>query len=378
MQLSIIKRIENEAHRVGGVVSLAQGIPSIHSDDLIRDFVIQAIKENKTDHYSLSAGLPELRDLIVSKLRVDKEDMNVIVTAGAIEALSTIFLSLCSDGDEVITFSPYYAPYLGIVELSGGKLVTEVLSAENNWRPDIKSLESKINSKTKIIFLCNPHNPTGVVFGKDELEAIGDLAVKHNLTIVADDVYKNFLYTDTPHYSLLQNPKYAGLLLTVVSFSKDFSLSGWRIGFLVGPEELLEKMYGVHDMLVNCAPVVSQYAGMSALLNDEEILKKNMPEYKKKRDLMGKYLEELKDYLDFVYPEGSYYFFPKIKGLKDSEEFCFDMVRTAKVAVVPGGSFGDGGEGHVRLCFGRSEEDINEGMTRFSQYLKDWSKKKNS
>ncbi len=376
MQLSVIKRIENEAHRVGGVVSLAQGIPSIHSDNLIRDFVIQAIKENKVDHYSLSAGLPELRDLIMAKLGIENENQDVIVTAGAIEALSTVFLSMCESGDEVITFSPYYAPYFQIVKLAGGKLVTEVLRAEEGWRPNIKNLESKINSKTKIIFLCTPHNPTGVVFSKFELEAIGELALKYDLTIVADDVYKNFLYTDAPHYSLLQNPKYADRLLTVVSFSKDFSLSGWRIGFLVGPKKLLEPMYGVHDTLVNCAPVVSQYAGISALLHDAEILSKNMPEYKKRRDLMGRHLESMREYLDFIYPEGSYYFFPKIKGLTDSEEFCFDMVRNAKVAVVPGGSFGEGGEGHVRLCFGRSEEDINEGMARFKKYLTDWNTRK--
>lgn len=377
MQLSIIKQIENEAHRVGGVVSLAQGIPSINSDDLIRSFAIKAIQENKVDHYSLSAGLPELRDLVKEKLLLG-ENTEVIATAGAIEALSTIFLSLCNEGDEVITFSPYYAPYMGIVELAGGKLVTEVLNTENNWRPDIKSLEQKINSKTKIIFLCTPHNPTGVVFTKEELEAIGQLAIKHNLLIVSDDVYKNFYYTDQKPFALYDVVSLRERLLTVVSFSKDFSLSGWRIGFLFGPSELLEKMYGVHDTLVNCAPVVSQYAGMSALLHDGEILAKNLPEYKKKRDLLGKYLKELEDYLDFTYPEGSYYFFPKIKGLINSEEFCFDMVREARVALVPGGSFGPGGEGHVRLCFGRSEEDINEGMQRFGQFLKDWSKKKNS
>ncbi len=377
MKLSTIKQIENIAHEVGGVVSLAQGIPSINSDDLIRDYVIEAIQANKVDHYSLSAGLPELRDLVKEKLVLDK-NTEVIATAGAIEALSTIFLSLCSDGDEVITFSPYYAPYLGIVELSGGKLVTETLKSEDGWRPSIKSLESKINSKTKIIFLCTPHNPTGVVFSEVELKAIGDLAIKHNLLIVSDDVYKNFFYNNQKPFALYDIEGLRDRLLTVVSFSKDFSLSGWRIGFLTGPKELLEKMFGVHDMLVNCAPVVSQYAGMSALLHDEEILNKNMPEYKKKRDLMGKYLKELNDYLDFTYPEGSYYFFPKIKELENSEEFCFDMVRMTKVAVVPGGSFGMGGEGHVRLCFGRSKEDIAEGMQRFGNYLKDWSKKKNS
>ncbi len=375
MKLSAIKRIENEAHKVGGVITLAQGIPSIPSDDLIRNFVIKAIRDGKVDHYSLSAGLPELRELALKKFNAPKGH-EIIVTAGAIEALSAVFLSLCQPGDEVIGFSPYYAPYKSIIEITGAKYIADTLEEENNWHPNLDSFEKKITSKTKIIFICTPHNPTSVVFSRSELDHIGELAVKHNLIIVSDDVYKNFLYDNHDKYSLLDNPAYSSRLITIESFSKDFSLSGWRVGFLLGPVNLLEKIYGVHDNLINCAPVVSQYAALAALAHDEEILQKVLPEYAKRRELMNQELEKLQDYLDFVKPEGSYYVFPKIKGLENSEDFCFDMVREAKVATVPGSAFGSGGEGHVRLCFGRSEEDIKDGMQRFGKYLKNWASRK--
>jgi aminotransferase len=375
-KLSAIKRIENEAHKIGGVVSLAQGIPSIGSNKIIRDTVIEAIKSGKVDKYSLSAGLPELQDLIFKKFGLDEKESGVIITAGAIEALSAIFLAHCHKGDEVITFSPYYSAYLNVVGISGARLVCEPLCEEENWRPNLKSLRKKINKNTRAIFLCNPHNPTGIIFTREELEEIGNIALQNNLLIISDDVYKNFYFTKEKPYLLQDNPAFKNNLINVVSFSKDFSLSGWRVGFLFGSRKLIEPMFSTHDTLVNCAPVVSQYAALAALKYEENILPGILAEYREHRKIMGKCLEELSPYLDFVWPDGSYYFFPKIKNLKDSEKFCFDMVSVAKMAVVPGSSFGQIGEGHIRLCFGRSKEDIIEGMKRFKKYLIKWSKSK--
>jgi D-alanine--D-alanine ligase len=373
-KLSAIKRIENEAHKVGGVISLAQGIPSIGSNKIIRDTVIEAIRGGKVDKYSLSAGLPELQDLIFKKFKLSEKESGVIITAGAIEALAAIFLAHCHKGDEVITFSPYYSAYLHVVGISGARLISEPLCEEDNWRPNLKRLREKINKNTKAIFLCNPHNPTGTIFTRAELEEIGNIALENNLLIISDDVYKNFYFSKEKPYLLQDNPAFKNNLINVVSFSKDFSLSGWRIGFLFGSKKLLEQIYYTHDTLVNCAPVVSQYAALAALKYEENILPGILTEYKEHRKIMGKYLEELAPYLDFVWPDGSYYFFPKIKNLKDSEKFCFDMVTEAKMAAVPGSSFGQIGEGHIRFCFGRSKEDIIEGMKRFKKYLIKWSK----
>lgn len=369
MKLSLIKRIENEAYKIGGVISLAQGIPSIPSHQIIREEVIKSINNGDVDKYSLSAGLPELQDFIFAKYNLDKQKNKVIITTGAIEALSAIFLALCNHGDEVITFSPYYSAYLRVVEISGAKLIDEPLLAENNWRPNIENLRNKITKNTKIIFLCNPHNPTGVIFTKEELVEIGEIAIENNLIIVSDDVYKNLYYTKDKPYLLQDNPTFRKNLISVVSFSKDFSLSGWRAGFLLGPNKLLEPIFSVHDTLVNCTPVVSQYAALAALKFEDKILPEILREYTEHRKLMGEYLETLSPYLDFIWPEGSYYFFPKIKNLKDSEKFCFDMLKENKVAVVPGSAFGAEGEGYVRLCFGRSKEDIISGMERFKSHL---------
>lgn len=369
LQLSAIKRIENEAYKIGGVVSLAQGIPSIGSHEIIRNAVTEAIKGGRVDRYSLSAGLPDLREAILKKYNLNPAESDVIITAGAIEALSATFLSLCHSGDEVITFSPYYAAYLQVARISGAKVIDEPLSEENNWRPNLKSLRSKITPKTKAILLCSPHNPTGMILTKEELLEIGKIAVENNIFIVSDDVYKNFYYTSGKPYLLWENLLFKENLINVGSFSKDFSLTGWRIGFLFGPKKLLAPIFATHDTLVNCAPVVSQYAGLAALKSEDKILGDTMPSYKERRKLMGECLESMSEYLDFVWPEGSYFFFPKIKNLKDSEKFCFDMMREAKVAAVPGSAFGAAGEGYIRLCFGRSPEDIKEGMARIKKYL---------
>ena len=141
----------------------------------------------------------------------------------------------------------------------------------------------------------------------------------------------------------------------------------------MGPSQLLESIFPIHDVLINCAPVVSQYAALAALKFEKQILPEIMPRYGEHRKLMGEHLESLSEYLDFVWPDGSYFFFPKIKNLKDSEKFCFDMLRDVKLAAVPGSAFGLGGEGHIRLCFGRSKEDIVEGMKRLKNYLIKWS-----
>ena len=372
IKLSAIKRIENEAHKIGGVVSLAQGIPTVGSHEIIREAAIEAIRQGKVDHYSLSAGLPELKNLIVQKWNLNTAESEVVVTAGAIEALSAIFLALCKPLDEIITFSPYYAAYSSVVGISGAKLVAVPLSEENNCRPDLKTLGDKITLATKGILLCIPHNPTGVIFTKEELEEIGKIAVEKNIFIISDDVYQNFFYTQNKPYLLQSNPNFSKNVISIVSLSKDFSLSGWRVGFIIGPVKLVEPIFSVHDTLVNCAPVVSQYAAIAALKFEYKILPGVMPHYAQNRKLMGGYLETLSEYLDFVWPEGSYYFFLRIKNLKDSEKFCLDMLREAKVAVVPGSAFGPGGEGHVRLCFGRDEKDIVEGMKRFKEYLTKW------
>lgn len=372
--LSAIKRIEEAASHRRDVISLAQGIPSLKSHELIRKGVISSIKENKVDKYSPVSGIPELKNLIIEDLRTNDMDYSkdeVIVTTGSIEALSSIMLALLNKSDEVLVITPtYFGNYKRIIEMAGGSPVCVSLDEKSGWRLNNERLEEKITKKTRFILLCNPNNPTGTVFSEYDLKFIGETALKHDLLVVTDDVYRNLYFEqDAKVVSLCQYPKYRENVVRIVSLSKDFSLSGWRVGFLHGPQSLVDKVLTVHENLVNCTPVVSQYAALFALNNQQVILSENISEYNKRRSLMGWLLDEMRNHLNFIYPEGAYYFFPKIKNVDNSESFCVNLMKKAGLATVPGSDFGEGGEGHIRLCFGRPEKDIIEGMKRLSSYL---------
>lgn len=193
--------------------------------------------------------------------------------------------------------------------------------------------------------------------------------------IIQDDVYENFYFGDGHLFNLCTEKQFKKQIIRIVSFSKSFALTGWRIGFLHGSKEYIDKILPIHDNLVNCAAVVSQYAAIEALKNESLITPVYLASYRKRRKLMGEFLKDCEDYLKFIWPEGAYYFFPKIIGVKNTEELCFDILEKTKVATVPGEEFGNGGEGHIRLCFSKSEEEIVEGMRRLLLYFKNYFKK---
>lgn len=372
-QLSAIKRIEIIARQTPGVVSLAQGVPFLPSSSFIRDAACQAIQQGKVDRYSLGVGIPELREKISDHLK-DREMMydpktEIIVTAGAIESLSTIFLSLLSKNDEVVVFTPtYFANYKSIISMAGGKPIPIPLIENRSWHIDFHLLEKSITKKTRAIIICNPNNPTGSVLFKEDLIKLGDLALKNNLLLLMDDVYSEFSYNGAI-YNLCQEKRFKNNVLRIVSFSKIYSLSGWRIAFVHGPKEYIQKLLPFHDNLINCAPVVSQYAALAGLSHHKKIITANLKIYRHNREIVMKELDKLASYFSYTIPEGAYYIFPKLKNSKDDVKFCFDVLQKAKVAIVPGIDFGPGGEGHIRICFGKSEEEIIEGMKRLGKYL---------
>ncbi|MCR4263656.1 MAG: pyridoxal phosphate-dependent aminotransferase [Candidatus Roizmanbacteria bacterium] len=372
--LSAIKRIEIEAQKIGGVVSLAQGLPGLASDNVIREAACNAIQNGDADRYSFSRGIPELRNELSNFLQKQRlaynPDTEIMVTAGAIEALSSIALSLLEPGDEAITFTPtYYANYRNIVSVSRGILKSVPFDEANNWRINFSKLEKTISSKTKLLILCNPNNPTGSVIPQEDLMKLGECALQHNFTIVFDDVYHDIYFGEKP-YALYEEKRLRNNILRIVSFSKVFSLCGWRIAFIHGPEQLVEKITPTHDVLINCAPVVSQYAVLGGLPHFERIAANARETYEKHRTFVLEELNTLSKYLDFSVPEGAYYIFPKLKNVPDDEAFCMDVLKKAKVALVPGSDFGPGGEGHVRICFGRKMEELEEGTKRLREYFR--------
>ncbi len=361
--------MEERASKIKGAISLAQGIPSFTSHPLIRERVIRAIESGLVDKYSSVAGLPELRELISKNLDGHYSAENeIMVTGGAVEALSSTISALFEKGDELIVLTPAYPYYSRICQMTGVKFIPVKLDEKRGWSIPFNDIISAITSDTKGIVICNPNNPTGTVLSKEDLIEIGELSLKNDLIIILDDVYEDISFKGSI-FNLYSEISLKERLIRIVSLSKSFALSGWRIGYLHGPQLLLEKILRIHDNLINCAPVVSQYAALGALENKNEIVPAYLKTYIKRRDIMENHLKEMKEFLDFHQPSGAYYYFPRIKGMDDSEKFCIDMLDKVGLAIVPGAEFGPGGENHVRICFGRSEQDIDEGMARMKRYF---------
>ncbi len=388
IKLSPIKEMELRASKIPGVVSLAQGIPSFDTDDFIKDKAIKAIEKGAVSKYSLSPGLIKLRKLIEKNLALDGMDYNfdkeIIITAGAIEAITATLIAILDRGDEVLIPSPTYTSYQETIKVAGGKPVFVDLVEKEGWSFSIKKLEQKIGSATKAIFFCNPNNPTGTIYTKEQLLYLAHLAEKYNLFIISDEVYKDLIYSKEKFFTLAQISKLRKRIIRIFSFSKSYSMTGWRVGFLHSDSSIVKEILKIHDSLVTCAPVISQYAAIGALESDKKIVKYYKKEYIKRRKLICQRLDNLKDFFSYQKPNSSYFIFPKIINTTnssgeakqppnqavDSWKFALDLLKKAKVAVVPGVAFGPNGEGHIRMSYGRTEEDINKAFDRIENYFK--------
>ena len=383
INLSPIKQIELLASKIPDVVSLAQGVPSFDTPEVVKKAAIKALSRGVVAKYSLTCGLSELRETIEQKLAEDEMyydfEKEIIVTAGSIEAITASLIAVIEPKkNEVLLFSPSYTSYAEAVKVAGGKQIFVNLIENEGWRIDFKSLEQKINSRTAAILFCNPNNPTGTVFSKEDLLKIADLAEKKKFFILSDEVYKDFVYgsaflsdgTDNePFFSLAQIPKLRKRVIRIFSLSKAYAMTGWRIGFLHSDEENVKEILKVHDSLVTCAPVISQYAAIAALDFADEEIEKFRRQYQERRDLICRHFDDLKDFFSYQKPNSSYFIFPKLLPKRDSWQFALDLLEKAHVAVVPGVAFGPSGESHNRMSFGRSEKDINEAMRRIKKHL---------
>jgi len=374
IKLSPIKEMELRASKIPGVVSLAQGIPSFDTPESIKQKAIEAIEKGRVAKYSLSPGIPELREAIEESLASDGMfydfDSEIIITAGAIEAITATLITILEPNDEVLIPSPTYTSYQEAIKVAGGKPVFVDLIEEESWAFSIKNFEQKISSHTKAIFFCNPNNPTGTIYTKKQLLTLAELAKKYNLYIITDEVYKDFIYTDEEFFSLAQVPELRKRIIRIFSFSKSHSMTGWRVGFVHSDSTIIKEILKIHDSLITCAPVVSQYAALGALETDENIIDYYNQKYLKRRKLICDRLDNLKNVFSYQKPNSSYFVFPKYNLEKDSKTFSIDLLEKALVTVVPGIAFGPNGEGHVRMSFGRTSDDINKAFDRMEKYFK--------
>ena len=377
VKLSPIKAMELAASRVPDVISLAQGIPSFDTPEPIKAFVQQKIAEGECATYSLTPGLPQLRECIAESLLREAmhydPDQEIIVSCGSIEAIAATLLALTRPGDEIILPSPSYASYQEVVRIAGCSPRFAPLREEQNFAFHQEAFEACLSPHTRAILYCNPNNPTGTVFSEAETRALIALAERHNLFLIIDEAYKDFVYTPEAYFSPAQVADVRQRIVRIFTFSKAYGMTGWRVGYLHSDARNVREILKVHDALVTCAPVVSQYAALAALEYGHDHITAFRQAFKQRRDLTLTHLDRLSHVFDYQKPEGAYFVFPRIKDVvvhaRDSYALAYDILEKAKVAVVPGLAFGPSGEAHIRLNFGRRVDDITTAFERLTEYF---------
>jgi len=348
---SVIKSLSIRARELGAV-NLGQGIPSFATAPEVIEATGEALKDEHIGVYPNFLGDPELREAIAQRLNRQKGlqlsgEKNILVSVGAMEGTATVIMSLVTDGDRVGVITPDYCNHFPQVQLARGEAVE--IPMREGWRPDLELVEREAKEGLKLLILTNPNNPTGTVWRKEELERLAGLAEKYDFWVLADETYE-FLTYESESTSLLDFwDKTGDKLIVVRSFSKEFAMTGWRVGYVVARPELIKVFAKTHDALTGCAPKVSQRAALAALATQEETVKKQVEMYKTRRKLACEALAKI-DGLNFVRPEGAYYILVDYPGEVDSMQMSEQLLTEAKVAVVPRGGFGRAGEGQERVA----------------------------
>jgi len=383
-ELSPIKAIELEAARHPGTVSLAQGIPSFQTPERVIRYVQEKISAGLCDKYSLTIGLTELREEIAlalenENLHYDPEN-EILVTAGSIEGITASLLAFTQPNDEVLLPSPSYASYLGAISIARCVPRYVELDEDNNFDFKIENFKKCITPKTRMLLYCSPNNPTGTLFSEEKTRELIKICQQHNLTVLIDEVYKDFYYVDEPHFTPLLIPEAREHIIRACSFSKAYAMTGWRVGFLHADKNRIGRVLKYHDAMVTCAPVPSQYAAIGALKFGAEFLEEFKQEFKRRRNYCIHRLDELSQVLDYQLPKATYFVFPRIKDIvryaNDSNTLAYDILEKVGVATVPGIAFGPSGESHLRINFGREMHDLEEGLDRLTNYFSRYSEKK--
>lgn len=371
MKPSGIRKFFDLAAQREGVISLGVGEPDFQTPWNVRQAAITALERGKTK-YTANAGLAELRtaigDYIRRKLDVSYDDQNeIIITVGGSEGIDITIRSLVDPGDEVLIVEPCFVCYAPIVSLSGGVPVSIQTYAKDEFRLTADQLREKITDKTKLLILPFPNNPTGGVMGREDLEAIAEVLRGTDILVLSDEIYSELTYGGV-HSSIVQVEGMKERTILVNGFSKAFSMTGWRLGYVAAPEPLVKQMLKIHQYGIMSSPTISQYAAIEALMNCDEDVKKMCAEYDMRRRYIVKALNDIG--LECFEPRGAFYVFPCIKstGLS-SEEFCERLINEYDVAVVPGNAFGECGEGYVRISYAYSIKHIKTAIERMGMFV---------
>lgn len=366
-----IRRFFDMAAEMKGVISLGVGEPDFHTPWPIRQACIEMMQQGRTA-YSSNQGMLELREEIA---RVTENDYHVsydpvqevLVTVGVSEGLDLALRAILAPGDHVLVPEPCYVSYNACVSLAGGVPIPVVTTIETEFRLTVQQLEAALTPQTKVLLIGYPNNPTGAIMNREELLEIACFVKKHDLLVISDEIYAKLTY-EGEHTCFSSLPDMRDRTILLNGFSKAYAMTGWRLGYALSNPDFIAAMNKIHQYTMLCAPVTAQVAALTALREGEPDVKRMVGEYDKRRRLM---LDGFRNMgLTCFEPKGAFYIFPSVRELGiTSTEFAEQLLAAEKVALVPGGAFGDSGEGFVRCSYASSIEKLSTALERIGRFV---------
>lgn len=367
-----IRKFFSIAEELDNVISLGVGEPDFLTPWHIRNTAIDYLDKGAT-RYTANAGLAALRaeicDFYARKYNIEyNSKTEALVTVGGSEGIDMAIRSVISPGDDVLLVEPCFVCYRPIVEICGGNVITINTKAEDNFKLTADEIEAAVTPKTKLIIMLYPNNPTGAVMRKEDLVKIIPVIKKHDLLVLTDEIYSALTYGNEAHTSIASLPGMKERTIVINGFSKTYSMTGWRLGYALAPAEIISQMTKLHQFAIMSAPTNSQYAAVEALKNGDADIEKMREEYDLRRRYTVSRFNEMG--LTCFEPEGAFYAFPSIKSTRlSSDDFCEKLIMDKRVAVIPGNAFGDCGEGHIRVSYCYSIDNIKKAADRIEEFV---------
>ncbi|MBP7348544.1 MAG: aminotransferase class I/II-fold pyridoxal phosphate-dependent enzyme [Butyrivibrio sp.] len=366
-----IRKFFDIVQEIDDAISLGVGEPDFDTPWHIRDEGIYSLEKGRT-FYTSNSGLKDLRTEVCNYLKrtqhvTYEQASQVFITVGGSEAIDLAMRAMVNPGDEVLIPQPSYVSYEPCAILADAKPVIINLKEENEFRLTPEEILEKVTDRTKVLVLPYPNNPTGAIMEKKDLEAIAKVIIEKDLFVITDEIYSELTYNGE-HISIVSLPGMQERCILINGFSKAYAMTGWRLGYACGPENIIGQMIKIHQFAIMCAPTTSQYAGIEALRNGDEDVAMMREEYNRRRRYL---LHEFKEMgLQCFEPYGAFYVFPCIKQFgMTSDEFATRLLKEEKLAVVPGTAFGDSGEGYIRISYAYSLEDLKKAIERLKKFI---------
>lgn len=363
------------------VIGFGAGEPDFPTPQHIVDAAIAACSDPANHKYTPSSGLPDLREAIAAKTLRDSgfscEAPNVIVTNGGKQAVANSFAVLCDPGDEVIVPTPYWTTYPEAIALTGATHVPVITTVETGWKVTVEQLEAARTAKTKVLLFVSPSNPTGAMYSRAEIEAIGQWAVEHDLWVITDEIYEHLVYGDNEHHSMpVVVPELADKTLILNGVAKTYAMTGWRVGWMIGPVDLVKATTNLQSHMTSNVNNVAQRAALAAVAGPLDAVEEMRTAFDRRRKTMYAMLSGVEG-VEIVEPEGAFYAYPSFENflgrsinghqIDTTLDLAAALLEDAKVAIVPGEAFGVGGA--ARLSFALGDDDLGEGVQRIVDFL---------